>query len=93
MPILDDCQMKIDDWEYCYCKKCDNIRYKSELRATDEGAQCAVCNTFDLEPPAWVRCPSEMRGTAVKCPRGGKGIIAMPEGEECLFHCSFRAAG
>jgi len=90
MSTLKNYQAQIDDWEYCYCPKCDSIRYSTEMEATEKGVRCSVCGSFDLEAPDWVRCPNEMRGTAVKCPRGGRGIKVRPEGSECLFHCIFR---
>jgi hypothetical protein len=81
----------INDWEYCYCVKCDTIRYADELTATDQGIKCSVCGSYDLEAPAWISCPQEIRKAGVKCPRGGSGIRKGDKGDEiCIYHCAFR---
>ena len=83
-------QKQIGEWEYCYCKKCDHIKYSSELEATPEGIRCRDCGSYELESPAWVCCPYEIRCSIVKCPRGGRGIKVTPEGERCVYNCTFR---
>jgi hypothetical protein len=90
MSMIEDYAAQIDDWEYCYCASCDSIRYSKELIATEQGIKCSVCGSYNLEAPAWVRCPQEMREAAVKCPRGGSGIRKGKNGEECIYRCAFR---
>ena len=93
MKTAKDYNALISDWEYCYCVNCNTIRYGAELTATDKGVKCSVCGSYDLEVPAWVNCPQEMKNVAVKCPRGGSGIIKGKRGEnECVYYCSFRHA-
>jgi len=80
---------QIEDWGYCYCKKCGRIRYKFELEATEQGVRCRQCGSYDLEIPGWVNCPHQ-KASAVKCPRAGKGIKKQRYGYECQDRCSFR---
>ena len=80
---------QIREWEYCYCGKCDRIRYSSELEVTDRGIRCSECGSYALEIPAWVHCPHEKSG-AVKCARAGKGIMKEEYGENCIHRCNFR---
>jgi hypothetical protein len=81
---------QIKEWEYCYCKDCDRIRYASELEPTEEGIRCSKCGGYDLESPAWVHCPHDMFGSAVKCARAGKAITREEYGVECKYRCSYR---
>ena len=90
MSRTSDNKRKIDQWGYCYCKKCDRIRYSSELEATERGIMCVRCRSYDLEAPDWVICPHH-KMSAVNCPRAGKGIVFGRYGAECAFRCSFRA--
>ncbi len=80
---------QISEWEYCYCRDCDRIRYSFELEATERGIRCSKCGGYDLEAPGWVHCPHEKSG-AVKCARAGIGIIIEEYGEDCKHRCSFR---
>ena len=80
---------QIREWEYCYCKDCDRIRYSSELEATERGIKCSKCGGYNLEAPSWVHCPHEKVG-AIKCPRGGKGIMEEKYGYDCKYRCNFR---
>ncbi|MDP2916536.1 MAG: hypothetical protein Q8O16_01240 [Dehalococcoidia bacterium] len=80
---------RIREWEYCYCKSCDRMRYSSELEATDTGIRCTICGGYDFDAPGWTHCPYE-RGGAVKCPRAGKGIVRGEHALECVFHCIYR---
>ncbi len=89
MPELEDYVEQIRDWEYCYCRDCDKIRYSSELEATKRGIRCCLCGGFNLEAPAWVHCPHD-RGGAVKCARAGKGVMREEYGDDCKYHCIFR---
>jgi len=82
---------QIRDWEYCYCKKCDRIRYSFELEATEQGIRCSMCGSYDLEAPAWVHCPHE-KVRAVKCARAGKGIVKEEYLDDCKYRCNFRKA-
>lgn len=82
-------EQAITDWEYCYCCNCRRIRARDELIATPDGARCARCGETDLEGPGWVDCPHQ-KGSAVKCPRSGKGIINVGGQPECLDRCHFR---
>ena len=89
MQRLEDYLEQIREWEYCYCRNCDEIRYSFDLEATEDGICCSKCGSYDLEAPAWVCCPYE-RGGAVKCARAGKGIKREDYGDDCKYHCSFR---
>ena len=89
MQTLEDCLEQIREWEYCYCKNCERIRYSLELVATERGIRCSKCGGYDFETPGWVRCPYE-RGGAVKCPRAGRGIVRGEYEIECIFHCAYR---
>ncbi len=80
---------QIDDWGYCYCRSCKEIRYSSDLKAAWQGIQCSKCGKYDLEAPGWVYCPHE-KSLAVKCARAGKGIIRGEYGLECELRCNFR---
>ncbi len=80
---------EIENWEYCYCRDCDRIRYGYELEATERGIRCSRCGGYNLEAPGWVSCP-QMRGGAVKCPRAGRGIVREEYAVECQYHCSFQ---
>jgi len=80
---------QIYEWEYCYCRDCGKIRYSSELEVTERGIRCSKCRGYDLEAPAWVRCPYE-KSSAVKCARAGRGIKEGTQGYECELHCNFR---
>jgi len=86
---LGDYRNQIRKWEYCYCRDCDRVIYSSELEATESGIRCSKCGGYSLEAPGWVLCPAE-RGSAVKCPRAGKGIIRGDYEVECKYHCIFR---
>lgn len=79
----------VRDWEYCYCQKCQKIKYSFELEATDSGIRCSHCGSYDLEPPGWIKCPYEKTG-AVKCARAGKGVAKGTHGQECTYRCNFR---
>ncbi|RLI34376.1 hypothetical protein DRO53_03735 [Candidatus Bathyarchaeota archaeon] len=83
-------EVKIKEWEYCFCNVCNRIRYADELEATDEGIRCKICGSYELTPPGWVRCPGDMKSSAVKCPVGGKGIKVGDQGIYCEFKCYFR---
>ncbi len=87
MSKLEDYLALIDEWEYCYCRNCDKIRYSSELEATERGIRCSRCGGYDLEAPGWVNCPQM---TAVKCARAGKGIMRGDYGVKCIYHCIYR---
>jgi len=89
MPEREANLSQIDEWEYCYCRNCEKIRYGFELEATERGIRCSKCGSYDLEAPGWVRCPYE-RDSAVKCPRAGKGIVKKDYGVECEYHCIYR---
>jgi len=89
MQKLEAYLVQIRKWEYCYCKNCDKIRYSSELEATERGIRCYKCGGYNLEAPRWVLCPAE-RGSAVKCPRAGKGIIRGDYAVECKYRCIYR---
>ncbi len=89
MQTREDYLAQINGWEYCYCRKCDKIRYSFELEATEQGVRCSVCGGYSLEAPGWVQCPHEKSG-AVKCARAGKGIVKQEYGNECQYHCDFR---
>ncbi len=82
---------KIKEWEYCYCKNCKEIRFSSELEATEDGIRCSKCKSYELEEPGWVKCPHH-KDSVVKCARGGKGIMKLKYGYECQDHCSFRVS-
>ena len=86
---LGDYRTQMHKWEYCYCRDCDRIRYSFELEATESGIRCSKCGGYNLEAPGWVLCPAE-RGSAVKCPRAGKGIIRGDYAVECKYHCIYR---
>jgi hypothetical protein len=86
---LEDYLTKINEWEYCYCRNCDKIRYSFELEATESGIRCSRCGGYALEAPGWVHCPHEKVG-AVKCPRTGSGIRREKYEDECKYRCSFR---
>ncbi|MEW5784593.1 MAG: hypothetical protein AB1767_05855 [Bacillota bacterium] len=79
-----------DVWEYCFCKQCNRIREKTELKATNQGIQCLVCKGYALEEPGWVICPHQ-KLSAVKCPRAGKGIYKHESGFDCSDRCYFRS--
>jgi len=87
----EDYQEKIREWEYCYCRTCDQIRYIDDLEATDNGIMCKVCGGSDLEAPAWIICPHE-KVRAVKCARAGKGIVQETYLSDCKYRCHFRKA-
>lgn len=89
MPGVDDYLKQISNWGYAYCTGCDRIRYSPELEATNRGIRCRVCGSDELEEPAWVRCPHE-KASAVKCPRGGKGIVHRGYVTECRYRCGYR---
>ena len=89
MTKREDYLEQIREWEYCYCRHCDKIRYASELEVTEDGIKCSVCGNYGLEAPAWVHCPHD-RGGAVKCARAGKGVMRENYGDECKYHCDFR---
>ena len=80
---------QIQQWEYCYCTRCEWIRYSSELEVTNQGIRCAECGSYELEVPAWVSCPHD-KVAAVKCPRGGRGIVRDESGNTCKYRCAFR---
>jgi hypothetical protein len=80
---------EIGDWGYCYCAKCERIRYASELEATERGVRCSKCGGYDLETPGWVNCPHE-KSSAVKCARAGRGIVKGEYGYTCELRCTFR---
>jgi hypothetical protein len=80
---------QLREWEYCYCRNCERIRYSFELEITERGIRCSKCGGYDLEAPAWVNCPHQKSG-AVKCPRGGKGIKIEGYGNDCKYRCNFR---
>lgn len=80
---------QLHEWEYCYCRNCDRIRYSFDLEVTGYGIRCSRCGGYDLEAPAWVNCPYQKPGT-VKCPRGGKGIKKEEYGYDCKYRCNFR---
>jgi len=82
---------QIEDWEYCYCRKCDRIRYSFELKATEQGIQCSKCGGYDLEAPRWISCPHEQFSMAVKCARGGRGVKKGEHGFDCKYRCDFRS--
>ncbi|MDR1194258.1 MAG: hypothetical protein LBK98_08870 [Peptococcaceae bacterium] len=81
----------IDEWEYCFCAKCGQIRFSSELEATSDGIRCLRCESYDLESPGWVACPNH-KDSIVKCPRAGRGIVKTRYGVICNDHCAFRLA-
>ena len=89
MQTLEEYLEQIQEWEYCYCRDCDRIRYSFELEATERGVRCSKCGGYDLEAPAWVHCPHERAG-AVKCARAGRGITREQYGDDCKYHCIFR---
>ena len=89
MQEREDYLAQINEWEYCYCRHCDKIRYSFELEPTEHGIQCSKCGGYDLEAPGWVPCPHERVG-AVKCARAGKGIKREEYGDDCKYRCSFR---
>jgi hypothetical protein len=74
-------------WEYCYCKSCEAVRYNFELEATPHGIKCLNCSSFDLDPPAWIECPH--RKGAVKCVAGGSGLVQDKTGYKCVDRCRF----
>lgn len=80
---------EIEEWEYAYCPDCKQIRFSSELEATDDGIRCAKCNSDKVEAPGWITCP-HYKEAIVKCPRAGKGIVHHKYGMECQDHCGFR---
>ena len=80
---------QLREWEYCYCRNCERIRYSFELEVTVCGIRCSKCGAYDLEAPAWVNCPHQ-KSRAVKCPRAGKGIKKEEYGDDCRYHCNFR---
>jgi len=80
---------QIREWEYCYCTKCEWMRYGSELEVTEDGIRCSKCGSYALEPPGWVPCPHQ-KVAAVKCPRGGRGIVVDESGSDCKYRCTFR---
>jgi len=82
---------QVDEWEYCYCRTCDKIRYSDELEVTERGIRCSQCGGYNLEAPGWIHCPHETEA-AVKCPRAGRGINEGRYAEECQYRCSFRKA-
>ena len=86
---LDTLLDQIHEWEYCYCRNCDSIRYNSELEATERGIRCSMCGGYDLEAPGWIHCPHQKAG-AVKCPRAGQGIKREEYGDDCKYRCAFR---
>lgn len=75
--------------EYCYCHQCKRIIEGSDLNLTEKGLQCRQCGGYNLDEPGWVSCPN-LKLTAVKCPRAGKGIINNESGLECTDRCFFR---
>ena len=75
------------DLDYRYCGKCRTVRYKSDLEVTADGTRCRKCGSYDLALPRWVQCPH--RKGAVKCPKGGKGIIKDKAGDKCLDQCDY----
>ena len=82
--------LQIQEWGYSYCPQCNQIRYSSDMVATQNGVKCAVCGSYELESPEWVRCPYEKAAGAVKCPRGGRGIVEKVSGVECRYMCTYR---
>jgi len=76
------------EWEYCYCRNCDKIRYSFELEVTEQGIRCSKCGGYDLEVPGWVHCPHH--NVTVKCARAGKGLVKEEYGYECKDRCRFR---
>ena len=89
MQKLEDKRAQVEEWEYCYCRNCDKIRYSSELEVTERGIRCSRCGGYNLEAPGWVVYPAE-KGSAVKCPRGGRGITRGDYAVECKYHCLYR---
>ncbi|HAG11028.1 MAG TPA: hypothetical protein DCK76_06515 [Desulfotomaculum sp.] len=82
---------KIKEWEYCYCANCRQMRFSTELEATEDGIRCAKCKSYNLEEPGWVVCPYH-KDSLVKCARAGKGIVKLKHEAECKDHCHFRVA-
>jgi len=79
----------IKNWGYCYCVKCKEIRYSSELEATVDGVRCSKCKGYNLEAPGWVKCPHH-KDSYVKCARSGKGIVKLKYEYVCQDDCNFR---
>jgi hypothetical protein len=75
--------------EYCYCHDCRKIREAADLMLTEKGLQCRHCGGYNFDQASWVICPHD-KISAVKCPRGGKGIIDNGSGFECIDRCFFR---
>ena len=82
-------QNVIKDWGYCYCADCREIRYSTDMTATEKGIRCNKCQGYNLEAPGWVRCPYH-KDSYVKCARSGKGIIRLQYGYACNDDCGFR---
>ncbi|HAU32500.1 MAG: hypothetical protein XD78_0410 [Desulfotomaculum sp. 46_296] len=80
---------EIKKWEYCYCANCRQMRFSTELEATENGIRCAKCKSYNLEAPGWVVCPYH-KDSLVKCARAGKGIVKLKHEAECRDHCHFR---
>jgi hypothetical protein len=76
--------------EYYFCNSCLTMLDKNEiLPGKDHTLACSRCGSSDIGEPAWVNCPY-LKMTAVKCPRGGKGITRNNQGVECSDRCFFR---
>ena len=76
--------------EYCFCNHCRKMLDENQLTIGEDGTlRCYYCGSTDLGQPAWVNCPYQ-KMTAVKCPRGGKGISINTKGVECTDRCFIR---
>ncbi len=53
---------QILEWEYCYCRDCDRIRYGSELEATERGIKCSKCGGYDFGSSLVGSLPSRESG-------------------------------
>lgn len=89
MPGKEEFAARVREWEYCYCPRCRRIRTAEELTVNDAGIFCARCGEGGLESPGWVVCPHH-KVSAVKCPRGGKGLSGDDSAAGCRDRCHFR---
>ena len=79
-----------DPADYCFCNCCNRMVRSKDIEADSEGhRRCLTCGGSDFADSAWVICPYH-KMTAVKCPRGGKGLFDTGHGVECSDRCFFR---